>query len=155
MPDIVLCTLNSSYGHSSLALRYLQANLGPLAERSVIRELVIGVRPNDAVETLLGDDPRIVAFGVYVWNVEQTLQVIKMLAAVRPDIDIVIGGPEVSYEHDEQEIVACADFVVPGEGELVFAELAVRILAGKRPLIKVQPERLPDPKAAGLAVSSL
>ncbi|MEM9492998.1 MAG: cobalamin-dependent protein, partial [Myxococcota bacterium] len=133
MPDIVLCTLNASYSHCSLALRYLQANLGALAERSVIRELLIGVKPGDAVETLLADDPRIVGFGVYVWNVDQTLRVIKTLKAVRPDIDVVIGGPEVSYEHDGQEIVACADFVVPGEGELVFAELAQRLLTGRRP----------------------
>lgn len=146
MPDIVLCTLNSSYGHCSLALRYLQANLGELAERSVIRESIIGVRPSELVEELLRDRPRIVGFGVYVWNVEQTLAVIKVLKAVRPDVVVVVGGPEVSYEHDVQEIVACADFVVPGEGELVFAELAARVLAGKRPLIKVQPEQLPDPK---------
>lgn len=146
MADIVLCTLNAAYGHSSLALRYLQANLGPLRERSVIRESIIGVRPAELVETLLRDEPRIVAFGVYVWNVIDTLAVIKVLKAVRPDIDIVIGGPEVSHEHDAQEIVACADFVVPGEGELVFAELAEKLLAGRRPLIKVQPEQLPDPK---------
>lgn len=146
MADIVLTTINASYGHSSLALRYLQANLGPLAARSVIRELVSGGRPVEVVETLLADDPRIVAFGVYVWNVTETLAVIKVLSAVRPDIDIVIGGPEVSYEHDAAEIVACADFVVVGEGELAFAELAARLLANKRPLVKVQPEQLPDPK---------
>lgn len=145
MADIVLCTLNSSYRHASLALRYLQANLGPLAERSVIREFVIGAQPAELVERLLREAPRIVGFGVYIWNVAETTAVIKVLKAVRPDIHVVLGGPEVSYEHEAQDIVACADFVVVGEGELAFAELSTRLLAGRRPLLKVQPEKLPDP----------
>lgn len=146
MADIVLCTLNASYIHSSLALRYLKANLGELSERAVIRELGISEQPAAVVETLLRDQPRIVAFGVYVWNVERTLAVIEILEGIRPDIDVVIGGPEVSHEHDQQAIVARADFVVPGEGELVFAELVAQLLSGRRPLQKVRPERLPDPK---------
>ncbi len=144
MPDIVLSTLNASYTHSALALRYLQANLGPLAERSVIREFVIGAQPGDVVETLLRDRPRIVALGVYVWNVAQTEAVIRILKAVRPDIDVVIGGPEVSYECEAQTIVACADFVVVGEGELAFAALAESLLKGTRPPSKIQPAQLPD-----------
>lgn len=147
MADIVLCTLNASYRHASLALRYLQANLGSLAERSVIREFVINAQPAELVERLLQDNPRIVGFGVYIWNVVETTAVIDVLKAVRPDIDVVIGGPEVSHEHDAQRIVASADFVVVGEGELVFAELASRLLSGRRPLLgKVLPERLPNPR---------
>ncbi len=145
MADIVLCTLNASYHHSSLALRYLRANLGPLAERAVIREYVVGAQPAAVVEALLADAPRIVGFGVYVWNVAETLAVIDVLEGVRPDIDVVVGGPEVSYEHDAQAIVARADYVVPGEAELGFAELARQLLDGRRPLGKVRPAPLPDP----------
>ena len=72
MPALVVTTLNASYTHSSLALRYLKANLGPHTEDAVIREFIISARPIDIVEELLQDDPKIIAFGVYVWNVVQT-----------------------------------------------------------------------------------
>ena len=145
MADIVLCTLNASYRHSSLALRYLLANLGPLADRAVIREFVIGAPAAQVVEALLRDAPRVVGFGVYVWNVAETTAVISVLKAVRPDIEVVVGGPEVSHEHDAQEIVALADYVIVGEGELAFAELVEQLLSGRRPLVKIRPEKLPDP----------
>ncbi len=145
MPAVVLTTLNASYTHSSLALRYLKANLGTHIDDAVIREFVISSRPIDIVEELLRDDPRIIAFGVYVWNVAQTQAVLEILTAVRPDIEIVLGGPEVSYEIDQQKICAYADFIVPGEAELAFSELVEHVLAGRRPLCKVRPGQLPQP----------
>lgn len=145
MPAVVLTTLNASYTHSSLALRYLLANLGEHRTQAVIREFVITSRPIDIVEQVLADEPKIVAFGVYVWNVDQTTEVIELLKTVRPDIDIVLGGPEVSYEIDRQEICAYADFICPGEAELVFTQLIAQLLTGKRPLTKVRPNQLPQP----------
>ncbi|MGB1276546.1 MAG: DUF4080 domain-containing protein, partial [Nannocystaceae bacterium] len=145
MPALVLTTLNASYTHSSLALRYLKANLGPHTEDAVIREFIISARPIDIVEELLQDDPKIIAFGVYVWNVVQTQAVLEILKAVRPDIDIILGGPEVSYEIEDQSICRIADYIVPGEAELAFTQLVARLLSGRRPLTKVRPVQLPQP----------
>jgi hypothetical protein len=51
-------------------------------------------------------------------------------------VRVVVGGPEVSHEPDEQRICALADFVVSGPGELAFARLCRQLLHGPRPLMK-------------------
>ena len=137
MPSIVLATLNARYAHASLGLRYLRANLGALREDSAIVELILGVRAEDAVEKLLAKQPRIVGFGVYIWNVEETSKIVAMLKAVAPQVAVVLGGPEVSYEVDEQPICRLADYVVTGWGDVTFAQFARQILDGPRPLTKV------------------
>ena len=63
---------------------------------------------------------QIVGFGVYVWNVRQTTAVLRLLKAARPQLKIVLGGPEVSHELAGQEIVELADHVVTGWGDLAF-----------------------------------
>lgn len=130
MADIVLATLNAKWIHASFGLRYLRANLGELRERSEIREFEIAHRPADVAEAILAETPRIVGLGVYVWNAAPSLQLVRILKRVRPDLTIVLGGPEVSHETDQQEICALADHVVRGEADLAFADLCRRILRG-------------------------
>jgi hypothetical protein len=83
MPDIVLATQNAKWIHASFGLRCLRANLGPLRERSVIREFEIGQRPVDVAEAILAEQPRIVGLGVYVWNASVALQLVRILKRVR------------------------------------------------------------------------
>ncbi len=52
------------------------------------------------------------------------------LKRVRPDILVVLGGPEVSYESSEEPIVQLSDYVIAGEGDVAFRELCQRLLAG-------------------------
>ena len=133
MSDIVLTTLNAKYIHTAFGLRYLLANLGPLQPRSAIAEFDLQQRPVDVVESLLARAPRIVGFGVYIWNVAPTTEVVATLKRLRPDILIVLGGPEVSYEVETQPIVHLADYVITGEADLKFAEVCGRLLAGEHP----------------------
>jgi radical SAM superfamily enzyme YgiQ (UPF0313 family) len=128
MPDIVLATLNAKYIHASFGLRYLMANLGELRDRACMLEFVINQQPLEIVEALLAREPRIVGFGVYIWNVEQTTEVVALLKRIRPELIIVLGGPEVSYETESQEIVALADHVITGEADVKFAEVCRGLL---------------------------
>ena len=144
MPDIVLTTLNAKYIHASFGLRYLMANLGELASRARLAEFDINQRPLDVAEALLARNPRVIGFGVYIWNVTETTQVIAALRRVRPEITIILGGPEVSYETEDQAIVALADFVITGEADLRFGELCRELFAGNRPLQKIMAAPLPD-----------
>ena len=137
MASIVLSTLNSRYSHAALGLRYLRANLGALRADSVIREFVVRTPAATIVDALLAEQPRIVGFGVYIWNVLQTAEVIRQLKARAPAVIVVIGGPEVSHEVDEQEICRLADYLVTGWGDVTFARLAAALLDGPRPLMKV------------------
>ncbi len=128
MHDIVLTTLNARYIHSAFGLRYLQANLHELRERSVLLEFVLDVKPEDAAEAILAQQPKIVGFSVYIWNVVQTERIVRLLRAIAPQIKIVLGGPEVSYEIEEQSIVQLADHVVTGWGEKSFYDLCGYLL---------------------------
>ncbi|WP_313917141.1 DUF4080 domain-containing protein [Tahibacter sp.] len=139
MPDIVLATLNARYAHASLGLRCLRANLGALRERSAIREFIIGQKIEDIAEKILADRPRILGLGVYIWNIEESSKLVAQLKVLQPDLIVVLGGPEVSYETDAQRIAALADYVITGWGEISFAALAQQVLAGERPAARIIP----------------
>jgi radical SAM superfamily enzyme YgiQ (UPF0313 family) len=134
---IVLSTLNARYAHASLGLRYLFANMQELQEQTQLQEFVIGTRTTDIVEKLLAHRPRLIGFGVYIWNVEETTRVVAMLKRVAPEVTIVLGGPEVSYEPEQQEIVRLADYLVTGWGDVTFPQLCRAILNGPKPLMKI------------------
>ena len=134
---ILLATLNARYAHASLGLRYLLANMGPLQDQTGLMEFVIGAKTTEVVERLLAGKPRIVGFGVYIWNVEETTKIVAMLKRVAPEVTIVLGGPEVSFETNEQEICRLADYVVTGWGDVTFPKLCGEILHGPKPLMKV------------------
>ena len=134
---IVLATLNAKYIHASLGLRYLLANMGGLKAQTVLREFTIARKPQDLVDELLAVAPQIIGFGVYIWNVTQTCEVVRLLKLVRPDIKVVLGGPEVSHETDQQAIVHLADHVITGWGDVSFAKLCNALLHGPKPLMKV------------------
>ncbi|WP_409269186.1 DUF4080 domain-containing protein [Massilia sp. BHUDP2] len=134
---ILLSTLNARYTHASLGLRYLLANMGPLQAQTRIHEFVIGAKTSDLVERILAHQPRILGLGVYIWNVEETTRLVALLKRVAPQLTIVLGGPEVSHETGEQEIVRLADYVVTGWGDVTFPKLCGEILNGPKPLMKV------------------
>lgn len=142
-PTIVLATLNAKYIHASLGLRCLLANMGELRERTALREFTIARPAPEVVDELLltlgnaSGGPQIVGFGVYIWNVVQTTAVLRLLRAARPEIKVVLGGPEVSHEVMKQEISGLADHVITGWGDLSFAKLCRALLSGPRPLSKV------------------
>ncbi len=144
MPEIVLATLNAKYIHASFGLRYLLANLGELRPRAVLEEFIINQRPLDIAEKILSHNPRIIGLGVYIWNVTLTTELVAILKKIRPDITVVLGGPEVSYESDQQEIVRLADYTITGEADLAFAQLCRQLLAGTAPTQKIIPAPLPD-----------
>ena len=144
MPDILLATLNAKYIHSAFGLRYLMANLGDLRPRAAIAEYDINQRPIEIAESILAAQPRIVGFGVYIWNVAPTTELVSILKRTRPDIIIVLGGPEVSYECDQQEIIRLADHVITGEADLKFAEVCRQLLRGDSRPAKIIPAELPD-----------
>jgi radical SAM superfamily enzyme YgiQ (UPF0313 family) len=129
MPDIVLTTLNAKFAHAAFGLRYLMANLGELRSRAKILEFDISQRPVDVLEAVLAEQPRIVGVGVYIWNVDQATRLVADLKRVRPDVIVILGGPEVSYETDQQEIVRLADCTITGEADLEFARVCREILS--------------------------
>jgi radical SAM superfamily enzyme YgiQ (UPF0313 family) len=141
-PSIVLCTLNAKYIHASLGLRYLLANMGELRGQTLLREFTIARKPQELVDELLALNPQVIGFGVYIWNVTQTSELVRLLKAQRPAIKIVLGGPEVSHEVEAQaatpqSVVQLADHVITGWGDVSFPKLCRALLYGPQPLMKI------------------
>ena len=144
MPRIVLATLNAKFIHAAFGLRYLYANLGELQSDAEIFESDINQKPLDIAEAILSKNPEILGFGVYIWNATQTAEVVQILKRVRPGLIIILGGPEVSYETEGQEIVHNSDYVITGEADLKFADICRAILRCEPPAQKIHAADIPD-----------
>jgi radical SAM superfamily enzyme YgiQ (UPF0313 family) len=143
---IVLATLNAKYIHASLGLRYLMANMArhggaALAAITSLQEFTIQRPAQQIVDALLqtlgNADVRVVGFGVYIWNVTQTTEVIRLLKHQCPQVKVVLGGPEVSHEWAAQTIVQWADHLITGWGDVSFPKLCRALVHGPQPLMKV------------------
>ena len=147
-PRIILATLNAKYIHASLGLRYLLANMArhggaDLRAMAVLREFTIRRPVQEVADALLQelgpptDAVQVVGLGVYIWNVQQTTALVRLLKAQRPQLRVVLGGPEVSHELDTQDVVPLADHVITGWGDVSFPQLCKALVHGPQPLMKV------------------
>ena len=143
-PDALLVTANARYSHTSLALRSLLANLGELANRSALAEFTIEEKPSDIVEKILMKNPRTVCLGVYIWNALVLAETARILKQIRPDIPIIAGGPEVSFESPAHPVWDHVDYIVSGEGETALPRLLAAILDGRPPDTKLIVADPPD-----------
>jgi len=134
---IILSTLNAKYIHASLGLRYLYANLAELQDQAIICEYTINSRPIDIVEKLLIQSPKIIGFGVYIWNCEETLSVIAQIKRISPETIIILGGPEISYETEQQSLFENCDYVITGAADKSFYQLCKDITQGNAPSQKI------------------
>ncbi|WP_373073452.1 DUF4080 domain-containing protein [Sulfurimonas sp.] len=124
--NILLSTLNSRYTHSSLALRYIYANLKEFQKNSQILEFSINDALQSVAEKLLDEKPDVIALGVYIWNASEIKELVHIIKKVSPETIIVLGGPEVSHEPFRVDF-SDSDYIVQGEGELAFYELCKEI----------------------------
>ena len=119
---ILLTSLNAKFIHSNLAIRYLKGYCEAYSSADVaIREFTI----NDQIEKILAsiylEEPDVIGFSCYIWNIEETLKLASSIKQVIPRCKIILGGPEVSY--DSREFMAkfpYIDFIMYGEGEETF-----------------------------------
>ncbi len=147
MGKIILATLNARYLHPSLGLRYLLANMKELRQQTEIMEFTLESRPADIAEALLSKQPSVIGLGVYIWNAEQTRRLVALLKAVSPRTQVVLGGPEVSHEWQEQPLVQQADYLITGQADLEFASHCRQLIAGEPPREKIlhaMPPRLDE-----------
>ncbi|KIL45860.1 B12-binding domain-containing radical SAM protein [Jeotgalibacillus soli] len=120
---IVLSTLNAKYIHTNLAIRYLKAYAEPFFPIE-ISEYTIKDPVMNIVADLYAKKPDVLGFSCYIWNIEETIQVISMIKKISPNTKIIIGGPEVSYDVPYWlERLTDVDYLVTGEGEETLKQL--------------------------------
>jgi len=118
---IVLATLNAKYIHSSLALRYLRAYARADFPNIDLCEYTIKDVTMNVVADIYKRKPDVIGFSCYIWNIEETIPILQMLRKVLPDVKIVLGGPEVTYDSEYfMNRIPEADVIVFGEGEKTF-----------------------------------
>ncbi|WP_455797671.1 B12-binding domain-containing radical SAM protein, partial [Clostridium butyricum] len=119
---IVLTALNSKFIHSNLAVRYLKAYTKDLNYDCTIREFTINDREERVLEEIIKEKPNVVAFSTYIWNVEFILRVANLIKQVDPNIEILYGGPEVSFDSRSFLKNNIGEYVIEGEGENTYRD---------------------------------
>lgn len=120
---VLLTTLNSKYIHSCLAIRYLKSYVEDVIPVE-IQEYTINQNIDLIVSEIFKTRVDAVGFSTYIWNLTETLEICETLKIIDPDIKIILGGPEVTYDGKEiLEKYPFVDFLIYGEGEVTFREL--------------------------------
>src|SRR5690606_18368282 len=120
---IICTTLNAKFIHTNLAIRLLKAYAQPEFQVDII-EYTIKDPVLKIVTDLMQRKPDCIGFSCYIWNIEETLKIVRMIKKIDPSIVIVLGGPEVSYDSYEwMKNYPEIDFIVMGEGEKPFKDL--------------------------------
>ena len=137
---VLLTTLNSKYIHSSLALRYLyHFNQEAFPGVMTLQEYTINHDPDYVLAEIYKGDFEILCFSCYIWNIGATIEIVKNLKKIKPNVTVVFGGPEVSFEAEalmKQE--TAVDYIVLGEGEITFQELLAYLIHGTGRLEDIQ-----------------
>ena len=125
----LLIGINSKFSHTNLAIRSIKeyvkhkSNINP-----IIKEFTINQLTTDILRDIIFENPNVILFSVYIWNIEFTLKVIQEIKKILPQVFIGVGGPEVSYRAEEilQEN-KFSDCVISGEGEISTCELLINL----------------------------
>ena len=93
-----LIAVNAKYIHSNLAVRYLK---NYCQSKNIIAD-ILEFSINDSMDKILKNiylsKSNVLAFSCYIWNIEMILKITDSLKKIRPDLIIILGGPEVSYD---------------------------------------------------------
>lgn len=128
---ILLVAINSQFVHTNLAINYLKASCREFSETKKI-EFTINEPINSIYSGIVAENPDIVAFSCYIWNIEFVSKLCADLKKALPNVIIVAGGPEVGFENGgllagDKNV----DYIISGEGEEKFPYL-LNILKNNR-----------------------
>lgn len=123
---ILLIGINSKFIHSNLAIRYLKAySTKHIKDDNFICETIefsINDRRERVVEEIVRTKPDIIAFSCYIWNIEFVTGAAKLIRLIDENIEILYGGPEVTYDCKDFLSNNVGEYVIEGEGEVTFKE---------------------------------
>lgn len=130
---LLITTLNSKFVHSSLSIRYLKEYIKDLNINVDIEEYTINQNLNFIVSEIFKKNIDVLAFSTYIWGFKETITICEKLKIIKPDLKIILGGPEVSF--DIKQLMnnnKFIDFIIYGEGEETFRELIINMIKNKK-----------------------
>ena len=90
----------------------------------MVREFTINERLDMITGSIYRTKPDIIAFSAYIWNKNEVFEIADRLKQIKPDLIIIMGGPEVSFESLKiMKNNNFIDFIIKGEGEKTLKEL--------------------------------
>ncbi len=139
---VALLAMNAP-GYQSLALGYLRAYAqaddklkGRVGFQTL--DLTTDIDPWWAAYRVLELQPDVLGISVTCWSARAVYDVCRVVKAARPQVRIILGGPEVGpIAQNVLETHAEVDAVVRGEGEVTFAEY-LRAVATNRDAWRVE-----------------
>ncbi|NRY62363.1 B12-binding domain-containing radical SAM protein [Clostridium beijerinckii] len=119
---VLITAVDSKFIHSNLAVRYLKSFTRDMDYESKIKEFTINDREGRILEEIIKEKPDIVAFSTYIWNVELISRVANLIKRVDSNIEILYGGPEVSFDSRSFLKNNVGEYVIEGEGEKTYRD---------------------------------
>lgn len=120
----LLAAVNAKYIHSNLAVYCLKSYAASKGYDVEITEYTINQQPEEVLRELYQQKADVLAFSCYIWNIEYVRTIIRDYKKLRPQCELWLGGPEVSYRAEKilTELPEVRGILV-GEGEETFARL--------------------------------
>ena len=119
---VLLLALNAKFIHTSLALRYIKAYCTEYDEQIHILETSINNNENEIIKAIYKEKPDILGISCYIWNMSYIKMLIPTIKKILPNVTIILGGPEVSYEGESLLGISGVDLIMEGEGEETWKE---------------------------------
>ena len=125
MKKVLLLALNARWTHSNLAVYYIKNEIIKFDHNVYICQLSINNSLSDILKKIYDKKPDILAISVYIWNSNLTKIIISEIKKILPDIKLILGGPEVSYNPNYWLTnYSYVDLIIIGNGESSFEYLA-------------------------------
>ncbi len=126
MNKILLVGINARYTHINPALLYLKSSIADLDVHVDLIEFSVAESIAKIEEEICLINPDILALSVYIWNAFTIKKILEVIKSSLPELKIVLGGPEVSFNSEEWiDNFNTIDFIITGAGEAAFRNLVI------------------------------
>ena len=129
---------------TGLASQYIHMPLAPFCLKKAVDErcpdvatTICDLNINDTQEDLLhrvmATAPDVLGISLYIWNRECAARLIRRVKALRPEVVVIVGGPEATFSVDETFREMPIDYLLRGAGEESLPALLKVIMHGGDP----------------------
>ncbi len=110
-----------AYAHAQGLLEHVEWTIMPRAVADHAGDALL-------VDTICAHAPDVLALSLYTWNSERSLLIAALAKQRRPELIVVVGGPEVQRNNQWVLEHPAVDIAVEGEGEQTFCAVLRQLL---------------------------
>ena len=125
MKKFILVATNAKFIHFNPAVYSIRAYSllrNPNSQIDVMN-FTINQDMGKIVESIYEAEPDVIGFSCYIWNISVVKECVKTIKKILPEVEIWLGGPEVSYCAETILNELPIRGVMVGEGEATFSEI--------------------------------